>query len=62
MAKSSSSRYRQFEIIGFILILINAIIFLYFIFKLNQIESLARETQAQAQEIIRSLDLDSLDR
>ena len=53
--KTNQRHLQQFEVLGFALIIINSLIFLYFIFKLNEIETLTRETQAQAQEIIRTI-------
>lgn len=58
MTKTKNTTHpNTFEIVGFAMILINIVIFLYFIYKLNQIESLARETQAQAQEFIQAAQL-----
>lgn len=49
-------RVRIMYEVGFgILLLVNAVLLIYFILKLNQIESLARDTQAQAEEIINSI-------
>ena len=45
-----------FDIVGFILIIFNAIIFLYFIIKLHQIEKITRDTQAQAQQLIQKFE------
>lgn len=49
-------KLRVYYEVGFtILLLANALLLLYFIFKLNQIESLARDTQAQAQELLQRI-------
>lgn len=56
MKKSVQSKVKVYYEIGFsVLLIINALLLVYFILKLNQIESLARDTQAQAQEIIKTI-------
>lgn len=49
------TRDKYIEIALGFLFLMNVVLLLYFINKLNQIESLAKQTEARAQEIIQTL-------
>jgi len=56
MNKSQRKMKFYYEVAFSGLLILNAILLLYFIIRLNQIESLAKDTQAQAKEIFEALE------
>lgn len=52
MSKKYTTNSKLYEIGFTFLLVVNVILLLYFILKINQLEDISQETQAQAQELI----------